>query len=71
MSDIAREHLELRTIAVSTDAALQHAANDETRQHIRDRSHELLARLEREVLEDGADPDLIKAIERERHRLWR
>ena len=38
---------------------------------IRDRSAELLARLERDVQLDGADATVIDAIEEARRALWR
>jgi hypothetical protein len=70
VSDKQREILELRTIRVSTRAALSAVSSDEEVERVRTMSTELLARLESDVIRDGADPDLIAALEAARRELW-
>lgn len=70
MSDKAREVSSLRTIVVSGRAALRKARDARDTERIQDRVHELLADLEESVLRDGADPDVLAAIERKRRDLW-
>lgn len=70
VSDKEREILELRTIQVSTQAALRAVASDEEIERVKLRSTDLLARLESEVIRDGADPEIIAALEAARHELW-
>lgn len=70
MSDKEREILELRTIQVSTQAALRAVASDEEIERVKLRSTDLLARLESDVIRDGADPKIIAALEAARHELW-
>lgn len=70
MSDKDREAKALRTIVVSGRAALAKAETDEDRERIQDRVHELLADLEAAVIRDGADPEMLEAIERKRRQLW-
>ncbi len=57
-------------VLVSAHSALNKANAEVTREHIRDRAHELLADLEAVVVRDGADPQIVDAIERERRRLF-
>ena len=70
MSDKHRELLELRAIVVSTKAALRSVASEEDVERVKDTSTELLARLEGKVIRDGADPEVIAAVEAARHELW-
>jgi len=70
VSDKQREAIALRTITVSAHSALNKANDDEAREHIRDRAHGLLAELEAVVIRDGADAQILDAIERERRRLF-
>ena len=70
MTDKEREALELRAISVSTKAALTRPMDDEDREQTKNTATELLARLERAVLEDGADPAMIEAVEAARQRVW-
>jgi hypothetical protein len=69
VSNKQRETLELRTIRVSTKAALKKVSTDEERERVKARSTELLARLEAEVIRDGADPDMLTALEAARREL--
>ncbi len=70
MSNKQREILELRTIRVSTKAALKKVSSDEEKERVKTRSTELLARLESDVIRDGADPEVIAALEAARRELW-
>lgn len=70
MSDKNRERRALNVIAVSGRSALQKAADPADRDRIRERVHELLANLEQQVIRDGADPDILAAIEGERRRVF-
>ncbi len=70
MSNKQREILELRTIRVSTKAALKKVSGDEEKERVKTRSTELLARLESDVIRDGADPEVIAALEAARRELW-
>lgn len=70
MSDRSREELALRTIVVSGRSALKKARDDEERQRIQERVHELLADLESMVIRDGSDEKLLALIERKRSQLW-
>jgi hypothetical protein len=70
VSDKQRELLELLAIRVSTKAALRAVSTDEEVERVRTRSTELLARLESDVIRDGADPEIIAALEAARRELW-
>lgn len=70
MSDKNREVLELKAIQVSTRAALAKAPSHEMRERIRTTSTELLGRLQESVLRDGADPEMIEAVEQARRENW-
>lgn len=70
MSDKQREIMELRAIRVSTRAALKKVSTDEERERVRARSIELLAGLESDVIRDGADPEILAAVEAARRELW-
>lgn len=70
MSNKQREILELRTIQVSTEAALRAVSSDEEVERVKTMSTELLARLESDVIRDGADPEVIAALEAARRELW-
>ena len=70
MSDKDRERRSLDVIAVSGRSALQKSADPEDRERIRERVHELLADLEQQVIRDGADPEILAAVERERRRIY-
>lgn len=70
MSDKQREERALRTIVVSGRAALAKANDGAERERIQDRVHELLADLEDMVIHDGADEEMLAAIERKRRQLW-
>jgi hypothetical protein len=65
---MADKRLRLHVIDVTTRAAL--SSHPEDAATIRDRSHELLARLETVTINDGADPALLRDIEAARRRLW-
>jgi hypothetical protein len=69
VSDKKRKVLELRTIRVSTKAALRAVSSDEEAKRIKTMSTELLARLESAVIRDGANPELIAALEDARREL--
>lgn len=62
------KRLRLRGIVVSTRAARTSHPGDLER--IRTSSHALLAQLVSDVINDGADPDLIRDIEAARRDLW-
>jgi hypothetical protein len=66
MSEKAKEERALRTISVSSRAALNRAATPRERKHIRNRAEELLDELEEQVRQDGNDPEIREAIDRER-----
>lgn len=70
MSDKQREILKLRAIRVSTKAALRAVSSDEEVQRVKTMSADLLAQLESDLIRDGADPELIAALESARHELW-
>ena len=70
MSNKQREILELRTIQVSTEAALRAVSSDDEVERVKTMSTELLARLESDVIRDGADPEIIAALEAARRELW-
>jgi hypothetical protein len=70
VSNKPREILELRAIRVSTKAALRAVSSDEEVERVKTRSTELLARLESDVIRDGADPEIIAAVEATRRELW-
>ena len=70
MSDRDREAKALRVITVSGRSALQKSTDRNNRQELQDRVHALLADLEQEVIRDGADPEILGAIERERRRVY-
>lgn len=70
MSNKQREILELRTIQVSTTAALRAVSSDDEGERIKTMSTELLARLESDVIRDGADPEIIAALDAARRELW-
>jgi hypothetical protein len=70
MSDKKREVLELKAIQVSTRSALAKAGSDQDRDGIKTMSTELLGRLEGSVLRDGADPEMIEAVEDARRENW-
>ena len=70
MSDKKREALELRAIKVSTRSALAHSESDKDRDRIKTMSTELLGRLQESVLRDGADPEMIEAVEEARRENW-
>lgn len=59
------DELRFRTIIVSTRAAL--ARGDETR--VKGRANELLAALAVRVLNNGADPEILRAIDAARRKL--
>ena len=69
VSDKEREKKALRTIAVSGHAAQRHAATDGSQDRVKERTDELLAGLEDEVRRDGADPEVLEDIDKERRRL--
>jgi hypothetical protein len=69
VSDKPRKLLELRAIRVSTIAALRSVSSDEEAERVKSMSTELLARLESAVIRDGADPELIAALEDARREL--
>ena len=70
MSDKQRVSLELRAIGLSTRAALRAVSSDEEVERVKTMSMELLARLESDVIRDGADPEIIAAQEAARRELW-
>ena len=70
MSDKKREERALKAITVTGREGLERAPSDSARDRVASRIHELLAQLEEEVLLDGADPEMLAAIERERRRLY-
>jgi hypothetical protein len=70
VSEKDRERRALNVISVSGRSALQKATDPEDRERIRDRVHELLADLEQQVIRDGADPDILATVERERRRIF-
>jgi hypothetical protein len=70
VSEKDRERRALNVISVSGRSALQKATDPDDRERIRDRVHELLADLEQQVIRDGADPDILAAVERERRRIF-
>jgi hypothetical protein len=70
VSEKDRERRALNVISVSGRSALQKATDSEDRERIRDRVHELLADLEQQVIRDGADPDILATVERERRRIF-
>ena len=70
MSSKQREILELRTIRVSTKAALRTVSSGEEVERIKTTSTELLARLESDVIRHGADPEVMAALEAARRELW-
>jgi hypothetical protein len=70
VSNKQREILELRTIRVSTKAALKKVSTEKEKDRVKTRSTELLARLEGDVIRDGADPEVIAALESARRELW-
>lgn len=61
-----REALKLRTIVVSTRAAI--LKGDPAQ--VRDRSDNLMADLESNVIRDGADAEILANIEAARRELW-
>ena len=69
MSDIEREARSLRVITVSAHAALRRATDSADAARIQDRADDLLAELEGQVIRDGADMNMIAAIDSERRRL--
>ena len=70
VSDKDRERRALKVISVSGRSALQKASDPDDRERIRERVHELLADLEQQVIRDGADPEILAAVERERRRVF-
>jgi len=70
VSEKQREERALRTIVVSARAALAKADSPEAKERIQDRVHELLADLEEHVMGDGADPNMLAAIEQKRRQLY-
>lgn len=70
MADKRREVTALRTIVVSGRAALARATAPADRERIQDRVHDLLAELEQQVVGEGADKELLAAIERKRRQLF-
>jgi uncharacterized heparinase superfamily protein len=62
--------LALRTIVVSGRAALAKVTDPGERQRIEDRIRDLLAQLEARVIAEGADEEMLEAIERSRQHLW-
>ena len=62
--------MELRVITVSARAALEKVREPADRERVQNRVHELLAKLESEVIRDGADEKILAAIERERRRVY-
>jgi hypothetical protein len=68
VSDEEREAKMLRTIVVSTRAALLKTSGSQA-ERVRDRSDELLADLESLVIRDGGSETIIAAIDRERRAL--
>ncbi len=70
MSDKARELLALRTIVVSGQAALLKTEGMAARNGIKDRITELLAGLEKVVIRDGADAEVLARLEEARREVW-
>ena len=70
MTDKQREVMALRTIVVSGRSALSKTTEPDERERIQDRVHDLLAELEQQVIRDGADQELLSAIERKRRQLF-
>ena len=70
MAHKQREATALRTIVVSGRAALSKTTKPDERERIQDRVHDLLAELEQQVIRDGADEELLTAIERKRRQLF-
>ena len=66
MSEKAKEERALRTISVSSRAALSRAADGRERDQLKSRTDELLLDLEEHVRQDGNDPGILDAIERQR-----
>lgn len=66
MSEKAKEERALRTISVSSRAALDRAADDRERDQLKSRTNQLLLDLEEHVRQDGNDPEILDAIERQR-----
>lgn len=69
VTDKEREAFLLRVIRVSALTALRKPMSIEMRERLMDRADELLADLEAKVIADGADPDIIAAIEQTRRDL--
>lgn len=70
MADATRHQLNLRTITVSTRAALDSVAgNERAAAVVKARSEDLLAELERRVRDNGNDPDVLAGIGRARRAL--
>lgn len=70
MADMRREERALEVIAVSGRAAITKATDPDDREQLRYRTHELLADLERELIEHGPDEGILARIERERRHIW-
>jgi hypothetical protein len=70
MADTQREARALNVIATSGRAALRKATDPQDRRRLRQRVHELLADLEHEIIQTGADASLLDDLERERRRVW-
>lgn len=66
MSDKQRKVFELRTIVVSTRAALLKG----DRARVKRQSDDLMAELEAKVMREGADPEILAAVEAARRELW-
>lgn len=70
MCDPARDRLRLRTITVTTRAAMRTVGRDPVAaQAVEVRSRELLAELERTVRAGGSDPSVLARIDEARRRL--
>jgi hypothetical protein len=70
VGDKQHELRALRTIVVSGRAALHKASNPAERERITERVTELLADLEEVVIRDGADSEVISALEEARRKAW-
>jgi hypothetical protein len=66
VTDKEREAFYLRTIRVSALSALRKPITVENRERVADRADELLAELEERVIRDGADEQILAAIEQTR-----
>lgn len=69
MTGKRRERLELRTIVVSTRAAVRHAGEPEQRERLKQIAADMLARLEQRVTGDGEGTEILAEIEAARREL--